>query len=106
MLSPSVDTTMKAQAMLITSLGFCFKQNPDCQVSKCKSSLVYSSHNASVFELRKPYICVTTKISLSFSKTILVSDCRVSILNSKKAIRFQFCVQHEALGKYVYIDCL
>jgi hypothetical protein len=24
MLSPSVDTTMKAQAMLITSLGFCF----------------------------------------------------------------------------------
>jgi len=46
MLSPCVDTTMKAQAMLITSLGFCFKQNPDCQVSKCKSSLVYSSHNA------------------------------------------------------------
>ncbi len=45
-LSSCVDTTMKAQVMLITSLGFCFKKNPDCQVSKCKSSLVYSSHNA------------------------------------------------------------
>jgi hypothetical protein len=37
MLSPSVDTTMKAQAMLITSLGFCLKQNPECQVSECES---------------------------------------------------------------------
>ncbi len=34
------------------------------------------------------------------------SHAGVSILNSKRAIRFQFCVQHEALGKYVYIDCL
>ena len=34
------------------------------------------------------------------------SHAGVSILNSKRAIRFQFCVQNEALGKYVYIDCL
>jgi len=34
------------------------------------------------------------------------SHAGVSILNSKRAIRFQVCVQHEALGKYVYIDCL
>ena len=170
-ISPCVDTTMKSQAMLITSLGFCFKRNPECQVSKCKSSLVYSSHNAyyrkwnrltyilrhehmyttfhrnyvySPFSSEENHTFVSPQKSLSlFQKTILVSDCHrmhakklpklerwytpkticivvqfnlvskkwrshagVSILNSKRAIRFQFCVQHEALGKYVYIDCL
>ena len=150
---------------------FCSKQNPECQVSKCKSSLVYSSHNAyyrkwnrltyilrhehmyttfhrnyvySPFSSEENHTFVSPQKSLSlFQKTILVSDCHrmhakklpklerwytpkticivvqfnlvskkwrshagVSILNSKRAIRFQFCVQHEALGKYVYIDCL
>jgi hypothetical protein len=79
------------------------KQNPDCQVSKCKSSLVYSSHNAyyrkwnrltyilrhehmyttfhrnyvySLLSSSENHTFVSPQKSVSlFQKMILVSDC-------------------------------
>ena len=129
MLSSCVDTTMKAQAMLITSLGFFLRQNPECQGSKylhalvmlisslgfCTHTILCGQKHAYTLELcghreniyqRLEFMQCHKNISLSFSSLLLPCSLSLSLCSlwhPKSALSVSDNLKHEARTPYCVV---